>query len=148
MATRFDPIRDFESLAGTWFDRPAGPRRMPMDLYRDGDTYVLTADLPGVDPGSIDIDVDGQLLSIRAQRTLATGEGVKWMVRERTGGTYLRQLSLGEGIDSDRISADYANGVLSITIPMSEKAKPRKIAVTATAEGVEHAVAGHGQAVG
>ncbi len=147
MATRFDPIRDFESLAGTWFDRPVGPRLMPMDLYRDGDTYVLTADLPGVDPGSIDVDVDGQLLSIRAQRTLATGEGVKWMVRERTGGTYLRQLSLGEGIDSDRISADYANGVLSITIPMSEKAKPRKIAVTATTEGVKQAVAGHGQAV-
>jgi HSP20 family protein len=110
---------------------------MPMDLYKDGETYVLSADLPGIDPGSVDIDVDGQLLTIRAQRTLASGEGVKWLTRERQGGTFLRQLSLGQGIDTERITADYSNGVLSITIPMSEKAKPRKIAVSSHAE-VEH----------
>ena len=82
MAT-YDPFRDLDRLASTLFDARRGPRRMPMDLYRDGDHYVLTADLPGIDPGSVDIDVDGQLLTIRAERTLAVGEGVKWITRER-----------------------------------------------------------------
>jgi len=140
MAMNFDPFREFDRLAGSFLDRPAGPRLMPMDLYKDGETYVLSADLPGIDPGSVDIDVDGQLLTIRAQRTLATGDGVKWLTRERQGGTFLRQLSLGQGIDTERIAADYSNGVLSITIPMSEKAKPRKIAVASRSETVHPAV--------
>lgn len=108
---------------------------MPMDLYRDGDHYVLTADLPGIDPGSVDIDVDGQLLTIRAERTLAAGDGVKWITREREAASFLRQLNLGQGIDTDRISANYNNGVLSVTIPVSERAKPRKIAVSTDADG-------------
>jgi HSP20 family protein len=129
MATNYDPFREFDRLAGAMFGGQ-GPRIMPMDLYRDGDTYVLNADLPGIDPGSVDIDVDGQLLTIRAERTLASGDGAKWITRERQSGSFLRQLSLGQGIDTERISASYVNGVLSVTIPMSEKAKPRKIAVT------------------
>jgi HSP20 family protein len=125
-----DPFRDLDRVASALFEGTRrGPRRMPMDLYRDGDHYVLTADLPGIDPGSVDIDVDGQLLTIRAERTLATGEGVKWITREREAASFLRQLSLGQGVDTDRISASYANGVLSVTIPVSEKAKPRKVAV-------------------
>lgn len=106
---------------------------MPMDLYRDGDHYVLTADMPGVDPGSVDIDVDGQLLTIRAERTLTAGEGVKWITRERAAGSFLRQLSLGQGIDTERIGATYRNGVLSVTIPVSEQAKPRKVQVSTDA---------------
>jgi HSP20 family protein len=128
MAT-YDPFRDFDRLASSLLDARRGPRRMPMDLYRDGDHYVLTADLPGVDPGSVDIDVDGQLLTIRAERTLSSGDGVKWITREREAASFLRQLNLGQGIDTDRISAEYNNGVLSVTIPVSEKAKPRKVAV-------------------
>ncbi len=85
MAT-YDPFREIDRLASTLFDTRRGPRRMPMDLYRDGDHYVLNADLPGIDPGSVDIDVDGQLLTIRAERTLTSGEGVKWITRERTFG--------------------------------------------------------------
>ena len=130
MPTNYDPFREFDRLAGAMFGGGQGPRLMPMDLYRDGDTYVLNADLPGIDPGSVDIDVDGQLLTIRAERTLANGDGVKWITRERQAGSFLRQLSLGQGIDTERISASYVNGVLSVTIPVSEKAKPRKIAVT------------------
>lgn len=107
---------------------------MPMDLYRDGDHYVLTADLPGIDPGSVDIDVDGQLLTIRAERTLAAGDGVKWITREREAASFLRQLNLGQGVDTDRISASYNNGVLSVTIPVSERAKPRKIEVATDAD--------------
>ena len=130
MAT-YDPFRDLDRLASSLFDTRRGPRRMPMDLYRDGDHYVLTADLPGIDPGSVDIDVDGQLLTIRAERTLTTGEGVKWITREREAASFLRQLNLGQGIDTERISASYSNGVLSVTIPVSEQAKPRKIEVMA-----------------
>jgi HSP20 family protein len=128
MAT-YDPVRDFDRLASSLFDTRRGPRRMPMDLYRDGDHYVLTADLPGIDPGSVDIDVDGQLLTIRAERTLRGADGVKWITREREAASFLRQLNLGQGIDTERISASYSNGVLSVTIPVSERAKPRKIEV-------------------
>ena len=128
MAT-YDPFRDLDRLASSLFDTRRGPRRMPMDLYRDGDHYVLTADLPGVDPGSVDIDVDGQLLTIRAERTLTSGEDVKWITREREAASFLRQLNLGQGIDTERISASYNNGVLSVTIPVSERAKPRKVEV-------------------
>ena len=128
MAT-YDPFRDFDRLASSLLEARRGPRYMPMDLYRDGDHYVLTADLPGIDPGSVDIDVDGQLLTIRAERTLGNREGVKWITREREGGSFLRQLNLGQGVDTENIAANYSNGVLSVTIPVSEKAKPRKIAV-------------------
>lgn len=137
--TSYDPFREFDRLASTLMDARRGPRRMPMDLYRDGDHYVLTADLPGVDPGSVDIDVDGQLLTIRAERTLPSGEGVKWITREREAASFLRQLNLGQGIDTERISARYDNGVLSVTIPVSEKAKPRRIDVVS--DGAAHAIA-------
>ncbi|WP_029144775.1 Hsp20/alpha crystallin family protein [Microbacterium luticocti] len=130
MAT-YDPLRDLERFANTFFETGRrGPRQMPMDLYKDGDHYVLTADLPGIDPGSVDVDVDGQLLTIRAERTLTAGEGVKWITREREAGSFLRQLSLGQGIDTERIAATYRNGVLSVTIPVSEKAKPRKVEIS------------------
>ena len=140
MAT-YDPFRDLDRLASSLFDTRRGPRRMPMDLYRDGDHYVLTADLPGIDPGSVDIDVDGQLLTIRAERTLTSGEDVKWITREREAASFLRQLNLGQGIDTERIAASYSNGVLSVTIPVSEKAKPRKIEVMS--EGTAPTIKAH-----
>ena len=120
MAT-YDPFRDFDRLAAGLFEARRGPRRMPMDLYRDGDHYVLSADLPGIDPGSVDIDVDGQLLTIRAERTLTSGDDVKWITRERETASFLRQLNLGQGIDTERIAATYSNGVLTVTIPVKAK---------------------------
>lgn len=129
MAMNFDPFRDLDRFASTLLDARQGPRLMPMDLYRDGDVYILNADLPGIDPGSVDIDVDGQLLTIRAERTLSSTDGVKWLTRERQAGSFLRQLNLGQGVDTESIAASYSNGVLSVTIPVSEKAKPRKISV-------------------
>jgi HSP20 family protein len=129
MAMNFDPFRDLDRVAGALLDT-RGPRLMPMDLYRDGDVYILSADMPGIDPGSVDVDVDGQLLTIRAERTLANHEGVKWLTRERQSGSFLRQLNLGQGIDIEGLSASYDNGVLSVSIPVSEKAKPRKVQVT------------------
>ena len=130
MAVSFDPFTELDRLAGSLLAAQQGPKFMPVDLYRDGDRYILTADLPGIDPGSVDIDVDGQLLTIRAHRSAQLGESVKWLSKERPFGSYLRQFSVGEGIDSANISAHYDNGVLSVIIPVSERAKPRKIEVS------------------
>ena len=129
MAMTFDPFTELDRVAGSLLSSRNAPRLMPVDLYREENRYVLNADLPGVDPGSVDIDLDGQLLTIRAQRTTATADGKKWLSQERPSGSYLRQFSIGEGVDTDRISASYDNGVLSVVIPLSEKAMPRKIEV-------------------
>ncbi len=141
MAMKFDPFQELDRMAQA-LRGDGSLRGMPMDLYRQGDNYILAADLPGIDPGSIDVDVDGQLLTIRAQRTLHGVEGVKWLTRERESGSFLRQLNLGQGIDTERISAQYTNGVLSVTIPVSERAKPRKIEVQASADSA--AITGSG----
>ncbi|TFD17307.1 Hsp20/alpha crystallin family protein [Cryobacterium sp. TMT1-21] len=133
MATSYDPFRELDRMASALIDN-RGPRVMPMDLFREDDHYVLSADMPGIDPGSVDIDVDGQLLTIRGERTMANHENVKWITRERLAGSFLRQLNLGQGIDVENISATYNNGVLTVTIPVHEAAKPRKIEVQSSGE--------------
>ena len=133
MATRFDPFRDLDRIAERMFssavDLGQAMRAMPIDLYRDGDRWVLKCDLPGVDPGSVDVDVDGRVMTIRAERP-AGPEGAEWLVAERVSGTFARQLTLGDAVDLEKISASYADGVLTLTLPVAEAAKPRKIAVT------------------
>ncbi|GAA1617964.1 Hsp20/alpha crystallin family protein [Leucobacter chromiireducens subsp. solipictus] len=129
MTLTFAPFTDLERGTGGMRQARSGPRPMPVDLSRDQDRYVLTADLPGIDPGSLDIDLDGQLLTIRAYRSAGTAEGMKWIAQERSEGGYLRQFSIGEGIDTEAISASYTNGVLSVVLPLSAQAKPRKIEV-------------------
>jgi HSP20 family protein len=130
---RFDPFRDFDRMTEQLLGVPSGtaraPRFMPMDVYRSGDHYVLHADLPGVDPGSVDVGVENGTLTIRAQRSERSEEGVQWVASERFTGTYLRQVALGEDVDTDRISATYANGVLTLTLPVAERAKPRRIEI-------------------
>lgn len=101
-----------------------------MDLYKVDDHYVLSADLPGIDPGSIDVDVDRGTLTLTAHRSAPESSGVQWISSERFAGTYRRQVSLGDGVDTERIAASYDNGVLSVTIPLAERAKPRKIDIT------------------
>ena len=102
---------------------------MPMDLCKIDDHYVLTADLPGVDPGSVDVSVDNGTLTITARRTARSDDGAQWLASERFFGSYRRQLSLGDGVDASAIAATYENGVLTVTIPLSERAKPRRIEV-------------------
>ena len=142
---RFDPFRDLdrmtEQLLGSTGVTSRVPRFMPMDLYRSGDHYVLHADLPGIDPGSVDVSVDNGTLTIRAERSARTEQDVQWLANERFTGTFQRQLSLGDNIDSAAISATYDNGVLSVTIPVAEKAKPRRIEVLAhgSAQAIEPA---------
>lgn len=132
MVLRFDPFRDFDRLAEQFFAGSTGrvPMAMPMDLYRSGDHYVLHCDLPGIDPGSVDVNVDGSTLTVRAERSGRTAEGVQWLRHERPYGKFERQLSLGEGLDLEKISATYHEGVLTVTIPVAERAKPRRIQIT------------------
>ena len=127
MARKFDPFRDMERLFGEP-TRPAQPG-LAMDLYRTGDHFVAEFDLAGVDPDSIDIDIDDRTLTVRADRKGGGGEDVQWLVRERATGTVARQLSLGRGVDAANIEADYTDGVLKVTIPVAEESKPRKINV-------------------
>jgi HSP20 family protein len=131
---RFDPFSDLDAVTRGLLSSQAGsdriPRFMPMDLYKVDDHYVLTADLPGVDPGSVDVSVDNGTLTLTAHRSARSADSVQWLTGERFFGTYRRQLSLGEGIDTTRITATYENGVLTVTIPLAERAKPRRIEVS------------------
>jgi HSP20 family protein len=129
VATRFDPFQELDRLFGQVFAADRAAAGMPMDLYRSGDHYVLHVDLPGADPGSIDVAVEDRTLTIRAQRSPRTDEDVQWLAKERPAGTYARQLAVGPGLALDAIEATYNDGVLTLTIPVAEEAKPRKIAV-------------------
>jgi len=132
MATRIDPFREMDRLLTSVLaaDRSTAlAQAMPMDLYRSGDHYVLHVDLPGVDPGSIDVNVEDRTLTVRAQRSPRTDDDVQWLAKERPSGTYARQLTLGRGLALDAISATYSDGVLTLTIPVAEEAKPRRIEV-------------------
>lgn len=135
MSNPFDVLSQFDRVASSVFDTARAPRMMPVDLFREGDQYVLTADLPGIDPGSADLDVDGQLLTIRAERMAPASENVKWLAHERPYGSYMRQFTLGDGVDLEKITANYDRGVLSVIIPVAERAKPRKIHVAVKAGG-------------
>ena len=144
MAT-FDPFSEVQNFANQVLSSRNGLEQMPMDLYRQGSDYFLAADLPGIDPSSVDVDVDGQLLTIRAQRRLPSAEkDTKWIVRERRNHSFVRQLNLGQGIDTENITAAYDNGVLTVRIPVSPKSQPRKIQV-ATGQNQDNVVLENGQ---
>lgn len=131
MATTFDPFRDIDRLLGGALRNPASAA-MPMDLYRKGEQFVAHVDMPGVDPGTIDVDVEDRTLTIRAERTQDLDEQVQWLTHERPTGTFARQVTLGYGVALDEIEAEYRDGVLTLTIPVAEEAKPRKISVSHT----------------
>ncbi len=126
---RFDPFRDFDRLASEVWGTSRSPRLMPMDAYRDGDSYVLRFDLPGIQPGSLDVVAEKNTLTVRAERKPEAGEGVNYVVAERPSGTYSRQIVVGDGLNLEAVKADYNNGVLTVTIPVAEQAKPRRIEV-------------------
>lgn len=132
MANRLDPFREFDRLAERLLSQTPGMaqslKAMPVDLFRSGDHYVLQCDLPGIDPGSVDVGVDGRMLTIRAQRSVPSPD-VEWLAQERPSGTFVRQLTLGSGLAMDQIQATYADGVLTLTLPVAEEAKPRRITV-------------------
>jgi HSP20 family protein len=138
--TQFDPFRQMDRFFTDTFRSTSGSV-MPMDLYRAGETFTAVIDLPGVDPSTIDIDVEDRMLTVRAERPDVDVEGAKWLSHERQTGTFARQLSLGRGLALDKIEADYRDGVLTLTIPVAEEAKPRKISVTHAGSGSSERVA-------
>lgn len=129
----FDTIREFDrQLDRLWGSgaRTSTGAAMAMDLYQSGERFVAHIDLPGIDPASIDIDVEDRTLTVRAERRPEEVSDAKWLSRERPTGTFARQLALGRGLALDRIEADYRDGVLTLSIPVAEEAKPRKISVS------------------
>ncbi|MDT5036346.1 MAG: hypothetical protein QOE03_1531 [Micromonosporaceae bacterium] len=135
MLMRTDPFRDIDRLAETFFGTPGRPAVMHVDAERDGDWFYVYFDLPGVDPDSIDLTVERNVLSVQAQRHRTQPEGVETVISERPMGTFSRQLFLGDTLDTENLEATYDNGVLTLRIPVSEQAKPRKISVGASGGG-------------
>jgi HSP20 family protein len=131
MLMRTDPFRDLDRLTQQVFGTTARPALMAMDAWRDTDRFVVEFDLPGIDVNSIDLDVERNVLTVRADRPAR--EGIEELVAaERPRGVFSRQLMLGDTLDSEHISASYQAGVLRLEIPVAEKSKPRKITVTST----------------
>ncbi|QFU91134.1 Hsp20/alpha crystallin family protein [Amycolatopsis sp. YIM 10] len=140
MLMRTDPFREFDRLAERFFGgngTTSRPAVMPMDAYRSGDEYVVQFDLPGVPAESIDLNVERNVLTVKAERGSEYGEKDSVQVAERPRGVFSRQLFLGETLDTDNIAASYDAGVLTLRIPVTEKAKPRKIAVGAGREEID-----------
>ena len=137
MLMRTDPFRELDRLTQQVFGNSPGtwsrPTAMPMDAYRVGDEFVVAFDLPGVSPDAIELDVERNVLTVKAERRPnRETDQVEMQVAERPLGVFSRQLFLGETLDSDNISAHYESGVLTLRIPVAPQAKPRKIAITHT----------------
>jgi HSP20 family protein len=136
MLMRFDPFRELDRLT----QAPWGGSRpvMPMDAYRRNGDFVVHFDLPGIDPGTIDLTVEKNVMTVTAERRFAKQEGDEITVSERPQGRFSRQLFLGESLDPDHISANYDQGVLTLHIPIAERAKPRKVEISSgSPEAVE-----------
>lgn len=129
MLFRTDPFRELDRIAAQSFGTIARPAAMPMDAWRDGETFIVEFDLPAVNADSVDIDVERNVLTIRAERLAPTGPDVELIVSERPSGIFSRQVILGDVLQADKIRASYDAGVLRLSIPISEAAKPRKISI-------------------
>ena len=134
MLMRTDPFREFDRLTQALGTR-LRPAVMPMDAYRQGDDFVVHFDLPGVEPSSIDLTVEKNVLTVSAERRWEPSENLQIVASERPQGTFSRQLFLGDGLDAERVSAAYDNGVLTVSIPVAEQAKPRKVEITGGTNG-------------
>jgi HSP20 family protein len=136
---RSDPFREFDRLVQQVFGSTTGERpiAIPMDAYRKGDHFLAQLDLPGIEPDSVELTVEDNVLSIRAERAAPnTNDDVQTLFNERPHGVFVRQLFLGDNLDTDNISADYHNGVLTLSIPVAERAKPRRISVVSRDDAV------------
>jgi HSP20 family protein len=145
---RTDPFRELDRLSQQIFGTAARPAFMPMDAWREGDTFVVEFDLPGVDANSIDLDVERNVLTVRADRPMREGAS-ELVAAERPRGVFSRQLILGDNLDLDKITAAYRDGVLQLVIPVAERAKPRKISIDSDSDqriiegsSEQHAVSG------
>lgn len=130
-----DPFRDFDRIAQAMLGTTNRPAVMPMDAWREGDRFLIEFDLPGVSLDSIDLDVERNVLTVRAERFARNGDW-ELLAGERPRGAFSRQLVLGDNLDLDHIQATYAAGVLRLVVPVAEKAKPRKIEIQSPQETV------------
>lgn len=138
MLMRFDPFRELDRLTEQLSQTAAQTARsFPMDAYRRGDHFVVHFDLPGVSPDAVDITVERNMISVRAERRFERREADEVVAMERPQGTFQRQLMLGDTLDGDNLKAGYDNGVLTLTIPVAERAKPRKVQITASSDTPE-----------
>jgi HSP20 family protein len=131
MLMRWDPFREIDRLTDQLW-QPVRSQPMPMEAYRRGDAFVAAFDVPGVDRDSIEITVDQNVLTVKAERRFTRNETDEVIVAERPQGTWSRQLFLGEGVDTNRIDANLENGVLTLTVPVAEAARPRQIQIGGT----------------
>jgi HSP20 family protein len=134
MLMRSDPFRELDRLTQQVFGAPgtlARPSAMPMDAWRTGDEFIVEFDLPGVDPGSVDLDVERNVLTVKAERPTLNGDD-ELVAAERPRGVFSRQLILGDNLDVEKVAATYEAGVLRLRIPVAEQAKPRKIEISVT----------------
>jgi HSP20 family protein len=140
MLMRTDPFRDFDRLAQQFLSNPgtwSRPSAMPLDAYRSGNEYVIAFDLPGVAPDAIELNIERNVLTVRAERRPnPVGEDVEMQVAERPLGVFSRQLFLGDTLDTEKVSASYDAGVLTLRIPVAEQAKPRRIEISNADAGV------------
>ena len=134
-----DPFRDLDRLTQQFFGTTNRPAVMPMDAWREGDRFVIEFDLPGIARESIDLDVERNVLTVRAERVARNGDW-EMLASERPRGVFSRQLVLGDNLDLDRIEAAYDSGVLRLTVPVAEKAKPRKIQISGGNESERTAI--------
>ena len=136
---RTDPFRELDRLSQQILGTSTRPAFMPMDAWREGEAFMVEFDLPGVRPDSIDLDVERNVLTVRAERP-ARDNGAEEIASERPRGVFSRQLILGDNLDLDKVKANYRDGVLQLTIPVAERAKPRKINIEADGAGEQHAI--------
>ena len=142
MLMRFDPFRDLDRLTqNLWGSDVRRVNGVPMDAYRKGSEFLVHFDVPGIDPNSIELTVEKNVLTVSAERTRQWGDEVEEVVvSERPVGSFSRQLFLGETLDSERIEASCDNGVLTLRIPVAEAAKPRKVEISSTGNGGSTAI--------
>jgi HSP20 family protein len=138
MLLRTDPFRELDRLTEQVFGTRTRPAVMPMDAWRHGDEFVVEFDLPGVKAQDVELDVERNVLTVKAERPISDGREAEMIAAERSHGVFSRQLILGDNLDTERVQAEYDAGVLRLTIPVSEQAKPRKIEIASN--GQRHAI--------
>jgi HSP20 family protein len=128
MLMRFDPFREFDRIGQQFWGQARTPL-LPLDAYRSGDQFVVHVDIPGVDPDSIELTVERNVLVLKAERSWQPAEGAEVVTAERPQGSFTRQLFLGENLDVDQIQASYEHGVLTLRLPVAQAAKPRRVEI-------------------
>jgi HSP20 family protein len=137
MLMRTDPFRELDRLTQQVFGTAARPAAMPMDAWQEDGEFVVAFDLPGVNVDSVDLDIERNVLTVRAERRDPTQPNVELIASERPRGVFSRQLILGDTLDTEKVRAQYADGVLTLRIPVLEQAKPRKIEITHTQDKMQ-----------